>query len=414
MAAAVEPDFDPVVIAGIGVEVPGGIENVAEFWSALSTGRELLGPFPRDRGWSLPKLLGGSGVVPDSGGFLCGATEFDPEFFGIGESEARVTLDPQQWVALRVAWRALEHAGEQPGQPSGDRLGCYLGASYNEHSGQGGMTLSAVSGRIAHCLGATGPALTVDTSFSSALIALHLAAAAVRSGECDQALAGAVCVFGLPTWFSEAVEIGALSSDGHCRSFAVDATGVVWGEAAGVVLLERESAARANGHRVYGRLLASKVAHTGGGRRIMLPDGPAQERLLRDTLDAAGVAPEQIGLIEGDGAATPRADIAELAALSNVYKSGALVGSVKSNLGHTQAASGIIGLIKLLLCGANGQIAPSLHAAAEPSAPANSLRIATELQAWQPDRGVRYGAVSAFGLTGTNAHAIIEMPAVIG
>ncbi|WP_280258362.1 polyketide synthase [Nocardia wallacei] len=423
MAASVEAESDCIVITGIGVEAPGDVDDLPSFWEALAGGRELIGPFPRDRGWRLDGVgaaSAGSTVVPDAGGFLSEATRFDPEFFGIRLSEARVAMDPQQWVALRVAWRALENAGVNPGKLKGEACGSFVGASYNEHQGRSGMTLAAISGRISHCLGLYGPAISVDTACASGLTALHSAAAAIRDGDCEWALAGAVCVMGQPSAFFESAKVNGLATDGHCRSFAEGASGTVWAEGAAVVVLERESRARRLGHRVYGRILASQVNHNGSGRRIILPSATAQERLIRQTIERAGIGIGDVGLIEGHGAATRAGDSVEITALQQTYGSaqrhhrgGPVLGSVKSNLGHTQAAAGMLGLVKMLLCGARGAIAPSVFSenpTTKVDWAGSNLRLAAELEPWQPHGGLRYGAISSFGLAGTNAHLLLAMP----
>ncbi|RJO72046.1 polyketide synthase [Nocardia panacis] len=424
-------DEDHIVIAGMAVEAPGGIEELDQFFSALDAGRELLGPFPRDREWPLAQLFSlhrteGWGRVPDSGGFLTDATEFDPQFFGITPREA-IAMDPQQRVALRVAWRAIEHAGLNPGALEGAEVGCFMGVSFseygpraaevNEYSGYRvvGTALGAVAGRISHALGLIGPSVSVDTACASALTALHQAAAAVRAEECEWALAGGVCVMGSPAAFFEFAKNNALAVDGHLRAYSAAATGTVWGEGAGVVVVERESRARALGHRIYGRVLATGINHNGKGAPIAVPSARAQETLVRKTIAAAGIPAEWVDLIEGHGTGTPVGDPLELAALSATYgTSETRLGSVKTNLGHAQAAAGMLGLIKLLLCGAHGRIAPTLHAD-EPTAALDwtrtQLRLATEATPWAARDGMRYGAVSSFGVAGTNAHAVLAMPA---
>ncbi|UFT00262.1 polyketide synthase [Nocardia huaxiensis] len=418
----------------MGVEAPGGIDTLSDFWAALAESRELIGPFPRDREWPLAELfaldrLEGWSKVPDAGGFLTGATEFDPLFFGITPREA-VAMDPQQRVGMRTAWRALEHAGLNPGALEGDSAGVWMGvsmmeygpraASVNEYSGYRatGTALGAVAGRISHGLGLIGPSISVDTACASSLTAVHQAASALRAGECDWALAGGVCVMGSPGAFYEFSKNNALATDGHCRSYAADASGTLWGEGAGVVVLERESRARELGHRVYGRLLGTRVNHNGKGAPIAVPSASAQERLIRDTLAASGLDPEVIGLVEGHGTGTAVGDPLELTALAATYgagerSDGPLLGSVKSNAGHAQAASGLLGLIKVLLCGLHGHIAPSLHAdnpTTEFDWTTTGLRLAAKYEPWAPVDGVRYAAVSSFGVAGTNAHAIVGMP----
>ncbi|WP_280183216.1 polyketide synthase [Nocardia cyriacigeorgica] len=433
MARPFSGDADPVVIAGAAIEAPGGIDDLDNFWAALAESRELLGPFPRDRGWPLREVFAldrteGWGKVPDAGGFLHGAAEFDPQFFGITPREA-IAMDPQQRVALRVAWRAIEHAGINPDELAGAEAGVFIGGSVteygpgvgevNEFSGHRvvGTALGALSGRISNVLGLMGPSVTVDTACASSLTALHHAATAVRAGECEWALAGGVCVMGSPGAFYEFAKNNALAEDGHLRAYSAAATGTLWGEGAGVVVLERESRARAEGHRVYARLLATRVNHNGKGAAIAVPSANAQEKVVRRTIEAAGIDPGLIGLIEGHGTGTPVGDPLELAALRDTYGTdpshGPRLGSVKTNLGHAQAAAGALGLIKVLLCGANGQIAPTLHAADPTPAidwDSTGLRLATALEPWQATDGYRYAAVSSFGVAGTNAHTILAMP----
>ncbi|CAM4432172.1 polyketide synthase [Nocardia ninae] len=426
---------DPIVVVGMAVEAPGGIDTLSALWEVLIESRELIGRFPRDREWPIAEVLAlgnieGWSNVRDAGGFLTGATEFDPLFFGITPREA-VAMDPQQRVAMRVAWQALEHAGINPGALEGDSAGCWMGVStseygpraaeVNEFSGYRvtGSALGAVAGRISHSLGLIGPSISVDTACASSLTAVHQAAAAIRADECEWALAGGVCVMGSPAAFYEFSKNNALATDGHCRSYAADATGTLWGEGAGVVVLERESRARQLGHRVYGRLLGSRINHNGKGAPIAVPSAQAQERLIRDTLAAAGIAAAAVGVIEGHGTGTPVGDPLELTALAKTYgttergTAGPWLGSVKSNAGHAQAAAGMLGLIKVLLCGANGTVVPSLHAdrpTTEIDWTATSLRLATDVETWEPVAGVRYGAVSSFGVAGTNAHAVLAMP----
>lgn len=423
---------DPIVVTGIGIDAPGGIDTPAQYWSALAESRDLIGPFPRDRGWPIERLMTlgeveGWSEVRDAGGFLYTAGEFDPMFFGITPREA-VAMDPQQRVALKVAWRALENAGINPGALDGADVGCFMGASVteygphaaevNEYSGYRatGTALGAVAGRISNCLGLAGPAMVVDTACASSLSALHLAAGAIRNDECEWALAGAVCVMGSAGAFFEFSKNNALSTDGQCKPYSADADGTLWGEGAGVVVLERESRARALGHRIYGRILATRVNHNGGGAPIAVPSSAAQERLIRKTVEVAGISPEVVGMIEGHGTGTAVGDPLELTALQSVYGGGAArLGSVKSNLGHAQAAAGMLGLIKVLVSGLHGFIPPTRFAdnpSPEVDWAATGLRLAAKLEPWEPQAGMRYGAVSSFGVSGTNAHALLAVPAV--
>jgi mycobactin polyketide synthetase MbtC len=423
---------DPIVISGMAVEAPGGIDTPSALWSALTKERELIGPFPRDRGWRIDEVLSlhridGWGHVCDAGGFLAGAGTFDPPYFGITHREAHA-MHPQQRVAMRVAWKALENAGINPSVLEGADVGCFVGMSQteygprvhtiDEYSGHRlvGMGQLGAAGRISHGLGLTGPSMAIDSACASALTALQLATTSVQTGECEWAIAGAVSVMGTPSAFYEFAKLNALSDDGHCRSYSDDATGTVWGEGAGMVVVERESRARQLGHRIFGRILAVRTNHNGKGKPILAPRVRAQEQLMRKTIDAAGIDPVDVGMIEGHGTATPAGDPVELLALFKTYGAAgceALLGSLKSNAGHAQAASGILGLIKLLLAGQHGHIPPTLFSD-NPTKRLDwdltGLRLATKLHEWEPKEGVRYGAVSSFGAGGANAHAIIAMP----
>jgi mycobactin polyketide synthetase MbtC len=424
---------DPIVIAGMAVEAPGGIDSPAALWSALSEARELIRPFPRDRGWPIDELLSLSGIdgwgeVGDAGGFLDDADSFDPAFFGITQRES-IAMPPQLRVAIRVAWKALEDAGINPGALEGVEAGVFVGMSpmeygpractADEHSGHRIANIGQLgaAGRISHCLGLVGPSMSVDSACASSLTALHLAASAVRTGDCEWALAGGTCVMGSPGAFFEFARLNALSKDGHSRSYSDDASGALWAEGAGMVLVEPESRARRLGHRIYGRIMAVRTNHNGKGKPILVPRLRAQEQLMRRTIEASGVDPADIGMIEGHGTATLAGDPVELIALFKTYGAGgsnARVGSLKSNAGHAQAASGILGLIKLLLAGFHGQIPPTLFSD-NPTTKVDwdltGIRLATKLHPWEPTDGIRYGAVSSFGAGGANVHAIIAMPA---
>ncbi|WP_396905410.1 polyketide synthase [Mycolicibacterium phlei] len=426
---------DPIVIVGMALEAPGGITTAEQYWDLLAGRREGLCPFPRDRGWSVRELFDGSrrdGFKPihDLGGFLDGAAEFDPEFFGISPREA-VAMDPQQRVALRVAWRALENSGINPDDLAGHDAGCYVGAStmgygpdlaeFTDLTGHlmSGTALGVISGRIAYTLGLAGPALTVDTSCSSTLTAIHTAAAALRAGDCDLALAGGVCVMGSPGFFVEFSKQHALSDDGHCRPYSVHASGTVWAEGAAMFVLQRRSAALRDGRDVLAELRVTCLNQDGRSVGLTAPSGQAQARLFARALQRAGVRPHDIGMIEGHGTATRLGDRTELISLAQTYGdtepgTGPLLGSVKSNLGHTQAAAGGLGLAKVLIAAGRGAVPPTLHAeeaSREIDWESQGLRLATELTPWPAVDGRRLGAVTAFGMSGTNAHLIVSVPA---
>jgi mycobactin polyketide synthetase MbtC len=427
-------DNDPVVIVGLAVEAPGGVETPDDFWTLLSEQREGLGPFPTDRGWALRELFDGSrrdGFKPicDSGGFLSSATTFDPEFFGISPREA-TAMDPQQRVGLRVAWRSVENSGINPDDLAGHDVGCYVGASgleygpglceFSHHSGylMTGTSLGVISGRIAYALDLAGPALTVDTACSSALAAFHSAVQAIWAGDCDLALAGAVCVMGTPGYFVEFSKKHALSDDGHCRPYSAHASGTVWAEGAAMFVLQRRSRAVADGRRILAEVRASCLNSDGRSNGLMAPSGDAQLRLFRRAIAQAGVEPVDVGLIEGHATGTRVGDRTELLSLVASYGAappgrGPLVGSVKSNVGHAQAAAGALGLAKVILSAEHASIPPTLHVD-EPSREidweSQGLRLADKLTPWQAVDGWRTAAVSAFGMSGTNTHLIVSMP----
>lgn len=338
-------------------------------------------------------------------------------------------MDPQQRVAMRSAWKALENTGLNPGALDGSEAGVFIGISPNEygppvgevnaHSGMRvvGRGQLGAAGRISHQLGLIGPSMCIDSACASSLAALHVAASAVRADECEWAIAGGVCVMGSPGGFYEFSRMHALDPDGHCRSYSDEANGTLWGECVGMVVLERESRARALGHRVYGRIMAVRTNHNGGGKPILVPRGRAQAKLVAATIAASGVDPADIGMLEGHGTGTRAGDPLEILALQSTYGAGgsnALLGSAKSNAGHAQSAAGMMGLIKLLLSGQHGHIPPTLFAD-NPTTKVDwsmtGIRLATKLHPWEPKNGLRYGAVSSFGAGGANAHAIIAMPA---
>jgi mycobactin polyketide synthetase MbtC len=427
---------EPVVIVGMALEAPGGIDTAEGYWELLSQGREALGPFPTDRCWQVRELLAGSRrsgfkEIHDCGGFLTGATTFDPEFFGISPREA-VAMDPQQRVALRVSWRALENSGINPDDLAGHDVGCFVGASatgygpqmteFSRHSGHllAGTALSVISGRIAYTLGLTGPALTVDSSCASALAAFHVAVRSVQTGDCDLALTGGVNVLGSPGFFVEFSKQHALSDDGHCRPYSAQASGTVWAEGAAMFVLQRKSSALSAGRHILAEIRASAVNQDGRSPGLSAPSGDAQTRLFQRAITQAGIQPKDVGMIEGHGTGTRLGDRTELQSLAKTYGDtapggGALLGSVKSNVGHALAASGALGLAKVLVAAEHAAVPPTLHAA-QPSHEidwdSQGLRLARSLTPWPAVAGQRIAATSAFGIAGTNAHVIVSLPEV--
>jgi mycobactin polyketide synthetase MbtC len=341
-------------------------------------------------------------------------------------------MDPQQRVALRVSWRALENSGINPDDLAGHNAGCYVGASptgygpdmaeFSSHSGHliTGTALSVISGRIAYTLGLAGPALTIDASCASALAALHVAAQSILAGDCDMALAGGVCVMGSPGYFVEFSKQNALSDDGHCRPYSAHPSGTVWAEGAAMFVLQRKSAASSERRRIVAEVRASAINQDGRSAGLSAPSGVAQARLFRRAMDQAGVRPEDVAMVEGHGTATQIGDRTELRSLSATYGDtepggGALLGSVKSNVGHSQAAAGGLGLAKVLVSAEYGAVPPTLHsveASREIDWESQGLRLARELTPWPAVDGQRIAAVSAFGISGTNAHVIVSVPEV--
>lgn len=417
---------DPVVIVGMGCRYPGGIATPDGLWEAVAMGRDLVGDFPTDRGWpDLPECE--NGTVPRCGAFLEDAAGFDNRFFKISGREA-LAMDPQQRISLEVAWETLESAGVDPVSLKGAKVGVYMGATSFQYGGDPvfanddvaghlmvGTVPSVLSGRISYTLGVHGPSITLDTACSSALVAVHLAAVGLRSGECNLALAGGATVMATPGIFVEFQRQGGLSSDGRCRAFADEADGTGWGEAVTMVALERLSTAREAGHPVLAVVKGSAWNHGGAANGLTAPNGQAQRAVIREAMKAAGLGPDDIDAIEGHGTGTRLGDPVEVNALLDVFRPRSAplwLGSLKSNTAHTQAASGTGGLIKMVEALRHETLPRTLHAehpTSEADWDAGSVRLLQEEQPWKmdPERPRRAG-VSAFGVGGTNAHVILE------
>ncbi|MCP2167840.1 type I polyketide synthase [Goodfellowiella coeruleoviolacea] len=400
---AAEPG-EPIAIIGMACHLPGGVRSPEELWELVVHGREAITGLPTDRGWDL------RGVTVEGGGFLTGAADFDAGFFGISPAEA-VRTDPQQRLLLEVAWEALERAGIDPHSLKGSRTGVFTGVMYHDYPGAT-TAGSAVPGRIAYQLGLQGPTMTVDTACSSSLVALHLASQSLRLGESRLALAGGVTVLSTPDSLVRFGELGVLSPDGRCRSYAAGAAGAGWAEGAGLLVLERLSDAQRNGHPVLAVVRGSAVNSDGASNGMTAPNGPAQQRVIRQALAAAGLDASEVDAVEGHGTGTELGDPIEVQALQAVYgqERPVWLGSVKSNLGHTQAAAGVAGVIKMVLALRHGTLPPSVHADT-PSAhvdwAAGGVRLLAHARPWPAGRR-RRAAVSSFGMSGINAHAIIE------
>ena len=424
---------EPIAIVGLGIRAPGGVHDADSFAKLLWGGVDAITPIPPDR-WAIDAWYDAEQDTPGKmttrfGGFLADVRHFDAEFFGIAPVEA-ASMDPQQRLVLQLAWEALENAGHAPAGLAGTRAGIYLGIANGDYGRalfahpasidpyfSTGTAFSIASGRLSYFLGVHGPAVSVDTACSSSLVSVHLACQGLRLGECDLALAGGVNLMLTPELNVNFSKAGMMARDGRCKTFDAAGDGYVRGEGGAMLVLRRLRDALAEGDRVLAVIRGSAINQDGRSNGLTAPNGPAQEAVIRDALQSAGVSPAQVGYVEAHGTGTPLGDPIEVNALGAVLAEGRapgaplMLGSVKTNIGHLEAAAGVAGIVKTVIALQRREIPPHLHLKTlNPYIDWASLpvRVPTETTAWNPIDGTRLAGVSSFGFSGTNAHVILE------